>query len=146
MRSAGEIRQVDGRKFDDVTKALAASTPSRRRVLGGLMGGALASVFGASKVVAGPEVNVTEPICDDRAVICSATGEEPFVCGGRGNCFCAETISGSKRCVNAQGGITCLNRRRCDRNRDCAKGEFCINVSECEDCPRRRGVCFASCG
>ncbi len=131
-----------------MTKALATSTPSRRRMLGGLVGGALAGVFGGvSSVVAGPaEPAVTEPICDERAVICSPEGEEPFACGGDGDCFCAETISGSRRCVNPGGGVTCNNRRKCERNRDCRRGEFCINVSGCEDCPRRRGVCFKSCG
>ncbi len=136
---------MEGRQFDDLTKALATSTPSRRRMLGGLVGGALAGVFGGvSSVVAGPaEPAVTEPICDNRAVICSQ--RPAFACGGNGSCFCAKTITGSKRCVDAGGGITCNNREKCERNRDCAAGEFCIDVSGCEDCPTRRGVCFPRC-
>ena len=110
-----------------------------------MAGGALAGAFGlVSRASTQEDVGraATVPVCSGQTVVCIEG--EPFQCDGR-NCFCATTTSGSKRCINFQGGVTCENRRRCDKNRNCRKGEFCIDLSDCEDCGARRGYCVPKC-
>ena len=140
-------RLVDGRRFDDLTKNLVAATPSRRGVLRGLVGGALAAVFGGVTLerAMAQEVGTeaTDLICENQTVLCNAARRPAFVCGT--GCACARQTNGDKRCVQAQ--ISCREQPRCRRNRDCGRGEVCIEVEGCTDpeCQKGRGRCAQRC-
>ncbi len=129
--------------FDEAAKGLAASTIPRRRALkltgSALLGGGLLALFPG---VAGAQVS-TQQTCEGRPAInnqqCPITP-----CGGRSNCFCAETVSGAKRCVNFRN-VACPKRDQCDRNRDCASGEVCIKIGGCECGHPRRNLCIRKC-
>ena len=137
---------MDGQRFDDLTKSLTGATPSRRRMLRCLAGGALAAVFGGRALQASAQVGTADDaVCERRQVICNAAGEPGFECAE--GCICARNVNGQKQCVNGLGD-TCRNRERCRRNNDCeGEGEVCIQVSGCSGaaCERGRGRCFTRC-
>ena len=128
--------------FDDAAKGLAAGTISRRRALkvtgSALLGGGLLALFPG---VAGAQVSV-QSACENRRAISNRSCHARN-CGGRSNCSCAKTVSGTKRCVNFRDA-RCPARDQCDRDRDCARGEVCIQVG----CPcgnPRRNLCIPKC-
>ena len=69
-------------------------------------------------------------------------------CGGRRRrrraaCFCAETVGGTKTCVDLREE-GCPNRDQCDSNADCSGAQVCIKVGGC--CGGRRNRCVSPCG
>jgi len=140
-------KHVDGQRFDKLTKTLTGATPSRRGVLRGLAGGALAAVFGGRALDASAQfTDADDAVCEGQQVICNAAGVPGFTCAE--GCVCARNVSGTKQCVNGLGD-TCRNRKRCNRNKDCGSGRVCIRVSGCrgEACTsgRAKGRCFNRC-
>lgn len=138
---------MDGQRFDDLTKALTRATPSRRGMLGGLLGGALTAIFGGRALnAAAQDVGIaSDALCEGQQVICNGAGVPGSQCAD--GCVCARNVNGEKQCVNGLGD-TCRNRQRCDRNRDCRdRGQVCIRVSGCtgSECSRGRGRCFNRC-
>jgi hypothetical protein len=139
--SLPQKRIIDG--FDEAAKGFAGGTISRRRALKltgtALLGGGLLALFPG---VAGAQVSAQQT-CEGRPAInnrqCPITS-----CGGRSNCFCAETVSGVKTCVNFRN-VVCPRRDECDRNRDCASGEVCIKIGGCECGHPRRNLCIRTC-
>ncbi len=137
---------MDGQRFDDLTKTLTGATPSRRRMLRGLAGGALAAVFGGRALDASAQFSpATAAICEGRKPICNEQGKPGFVCAE--GCVCAKNRNGEKQCVKALND-TCRNRERCRRNSDCSgDGEVCIDVTGCSgsECDGAPGRCFKRC-
>jgi hypothetical protein len=138
--SVPQKRIIDG--FDEVAKGLAAGTISRRRALkltgSALLGGGLLAMFPG---VASAQVNAQqqcqgEPAINNRR--CPTNR-----CGGNPDCNCATTVGGEKTCVNLREE-RCPNRDQCDRNRDCRRGEVCIQVGGCCGNPRRN-LCVRTC-
>ena len=138
---------MDGKRFDDLTKAMSGVRPSRRAMLRGLAGGALAGVLGGRALGASAQ-DVTiqgDAICEGREVICSSAGGPGFNCAD--GCVCARNTNGEKQCVDGLAD-TCRGRTRCQRNRDCDDGQVCIRVAGCSGsaCQRGRGGrCFDRC-
>jgi hypothetical protein len=144
-------RIIDG--FDEVAKGLAAGTISRRRALkltgSALLGGGLLALFPG---VAGAQSNIVDETDPTLAASDPGCRGEPAInnrrcpannCGGDRRCFCNETVSGEKRCVNVRDA-RCPNRDQCDRDRDCGRGEVCVKVGGC--CGnRRRNACVPLC-
>jgi len=131
-----------------LTITLAGATPSRRRMLRSLAGGALAAVFGGKAFqAAAQEVGTLgDAVCEGQQVICNTAGAPGFKCAE--GCVCARNVSGEKQCVNGLGD-TCRNRKRCERNRDCNRaGQVCIRVRGCTGsacATRSRGLCYDRC-
>ena len=138
---------VDGQRFDDLTKNLSTAARSRRGVVRGLVGGAVGAILGGVTIkgaVAQVSPAATDAICEGRDVLCDPEGNPSFVCAdGR---VCARNVNGDKQCVEALGP-TCSRRQRCRVNRDCDRGQVCIRVSGCTDegCSRGRGRCYNRC-
>ena len=153
--SVPQKRIIDG--FDEVAKGLADGTISRRHALkltgSALLGGGLLALFPG---VAGAQSNIVDDVDEtDPTLAASDPGcrGEPAInnrrcpltsCGGRSNCFCATTVGGDKRCVNFRNAV-CPTRDECDRNRDCASGEVCIEIGGCECGRPRRNLCIRTC-
>ena len=138
---------MDGQRFDELTKTLATATPSRRRVVRAVLGGALGAAFGgaALKWTAAQDVSIeaTDLICQNEPALCNEERRPAAECGT--GCRCARAVNGDKKCVFV-GNATCNNRERCRRNRDCAPGEVCVDIENCRDCAGRKpGRCFAKC-
>ncbi len=150
--SVPQKRIIDG--FDEVAKGIASGTISRRRVLKltgtALLGSGLLAMFpgvaGAQSIVPDDEVSVEghrNPGCQGEAAINNRKCPNNR-CGRGHSCFCAQTVSGEKRCVNLKNAV-CPNRDECDRDRDCPRGEVCIKVGGCCGRPRRND-CRPLCG
>ena len=144
---------MDAQRFDRIAKSFAARA-SRRRLLRGLAALGLGSgVLGPSGVGArrapggadgsGATIEATDPTCKGQPAfsnkVCSFNP-----CGGGGTCNCAESVSGSKKCV-ILGGFVCPPVDECDRNRDCGPGQVCIKVGACCN-GSRNNLCVAACG
>jgi hypothetical protein len=127
-------------RFDTLTKAW-TRTP-RRRVLSGLVAGALGSLlrYGTRAVsarVLGCQKRsdcLTGEACVHH--VCVAKCGDPFTCvnevpdGGTGcagaNCFCAKTPAGRGVCLQTDG--TCaFNADGCTKQRQCQDGEICAS-------------------
>jgi hypothetical protein len=65
-------------------------------------------------------------------------------CRGRLDCFCATTAGGDKVCASIGFEKVCPNRDQCDGNRDCPRGELCIQIGGCCGHPHRN-LCVAPC-
>ena len=141
---------MDGQRFDNMTKKLVKASASRRGMLRGVVGGTLAAVVGnvaLMRAAAQPvSIQASDLICEDERLLCNRSGEPAGRCGE--NCRCARAVNGDRKCVDL-GNATCKNRTRCDSNRECAKGEVCIDVRDCndEECDKGRkpGRCFDKC-
>ena len=136
---------MDGHRFDDMTKALVRTTPSRRGVLRGLAGAAAAlgvGVLGRTAVARSVAPADTDLICENEPFLCNREGEPAARCN-RDGCRCGRTRNGDIKCVDVSDA-TCKNRRKCDANRDCRQGEVCVQVGGCSDCDGR-GRCFERC-
>jgi Cys-rich repeat protein len=152
---------MDERRFDQLTKSLVATKPSRREALRRFAGGALATVFGSlalegASAQVGIEAKTCGQVCTDdgqcnAGLQCGAASEECFAipdtrdnCDNNGDCTSTfETCSDNGKCVNTVAPSGC---DECDRNGDCEDaGRICSNhrciVPECtdnSDCPHRR--------
>ena len=141
---------MDAERFDRIAKTFAARA-SRRRLMGGL------AVLGAGSGVLGPRragarraaggadgsgvtSEGTDRVCKGHRAAsntrCSAKECAP-------GCFCAESVSGHKKCVDFTT-FSCPPVDECDRTRDCAPGLVCIKVGGCCD-SSRNNVCLPSC-
>jgi hypothetical protein len=142
----------EGHLFDEVSKGLASGAISRRRALkltgAAILGstGLLAlfpGVAGAQTIVGGtqPAVVLAGGCQDARAI--NNRRCNPDSCGGNQNCFCAETVSGNRRCVNLRDE-RCPRQDECDSNGDCTGDQICIKVGGC--CGNeRRNDCVRPC-
>ena len=137
---------MDSNRFDALTRTFATS--SRRRVLRLAGGGALGALFGRAglEAAAQPSTDANDVICENEPLLCNREGRPAGNCGR--DCRCARATNGDRKCVDVSGA-TCENRRRCNRERDCRRGEVCVKVRNCTDeaCQegRQRGRCFDKC-
>jgi hypothetical protein len=135
-------RIIDG--FDQAAKGLAEGTISRGRALklagSALLGGGLLAL---SPGVAGAQVSV-EAVCEGKPAISNKACPSSRCGDPSSSCFCAKTVSGAKKCVNLENA-QCPPQDQCDRNRDCATGEVCIQVGGCECGHPRRNLCVPKC-
>jgi hypothetical protein len=141
---------MDAERFDRIAKTFAARA-SRRWLLRGLAALGLGSGLldpgraGARRAPggsAGSEATIaaTDPTCAGQAAItnkaCPASS-----CSTVGSCFCAESVSGSKKCVSL---IQCPTVDQCDSNRHCDSGQVCIKFGGC--CGgSRKNACVRHC-
>ncbi len=115
---------MDGERFDAITRAWA--TPSRRRVLQGLVGGgmsALAATLGREPARAQPNANA--PTCQqtcqglppgrDRAACLRAARGQDVTCPE--NCAATLTNEGECRCLST--GSAAIRFDRCTTDADC---------------------------
>lgn len=127
---------MDGRRFDDLTRTLAAGT-SRRRVLGGLVGllfsAAAARDGSAARRRAEPgrrclkDANCVErAICDPRARVCVCRAGYA-TCGDR--CADLETDPDPDNCGAC--GAVCRHGSVCTPLDGCCPPEFACNLSCC---------------
>ena len=159
---------MDDRRFDELTKALVATRPSRRETLRRLTGGALAAVFGGLAIEGasaqfGTEARMCGQFCRrdtdcNAGLQCGEASEECFAipdskdrCSGNGECVKRyETCNRNDRCINTVAPDDC---DECRQDRDCneagarCKDRKCV-AAECrnnDDCRRnekcRRGRC-----
>jgi hypothetical protein len=128
---------MDAPRFDAMTKDW--TRLPRRRVLGGLVAGALGPLLG----VRGREARAISTTCQrssecgaGQACVhhtCTLTCTDPFFClkggtsdGGTGcpsGAFCAKKPGGGGVCV--QGGGPCVADVRCRKQRNCRPGSIC---------------------
>ena len=143
---------MDDRRFDALTKALAAANPSRREALRRLAGGALATVFGGVALEGASAQVGTEAF----NLVCRQEGAKFFCTEGTpanevttckslaSGCVCARKKGGGQVCVQ-QPSTGCPTRRnKCRDAGDCDSGETCILVSGCCD-GSNRGKCVQKC-
>ena len=146
---------MDGQRFDRLAKALAAAV-SRRGSLRVLAAG-LASVGGAAlgwrgaaaqrEVPLGGRVGPadTDPTCERKAAISNDLCAINH-CTPDPECYCTKTVYNKKRCVRYNGQVLrCPLQDECDRNKDCRKGQVCVQVGGCCRHPARHR-CVALCG
>jgi hypothetical protein len=142
---------MDAQHFDRIVKTVAAPA-SRRRLLRGLAALGLGSgVLGSASARArrapggadgsGVTVERTDAVCKGQPAISNR------VCGAsacqRFGCECAESVTGSKKCVNTSPFV-CPSVDECNRNRDCGPRGVCIKVGAC--CGgSRNNLCVPSC-
>ena len=130
---------IDGQRFDDLARALAANA-SRRRVLRGAVGGVLASlVDGVGRGRAGVEPGTPFGRVCRSGNVCATPGAA-CRCYGNGHCRClcpagAAFVGGACRCPDGEVscGRACAGAD-CDANADCCSG-VCV-----------AGVCRVACG
>jgi len=127
---------MDAQQFDAITRAW--TRLPRRRVLGGLVAGALGPLLGWG----GQEASAisttcrrsrncpTGQVCVHRT--CTLTCTDPLIClngqvfGGTGcplGSFCAQKPGGGGICL--RGGAGCVADLRCKKQRDCPVGTIC---------------------
>ena len=124
---------MDAPRFDAITKAW-TRTP-RRRVLGGLVAGALAPLLGLSRQEASAQTCQRsgdcpgDQICKNNTCVskCGNPGKGcdsffPFGCDNDGSCFCGKKPGGGGLCL--QGGAICP-AAGCRRQSDCPEGTVC---------------------
>ncbi len=139
---------MDERRFDALTKALVAATPSRREALRRLAGGALATVFGglalegASAQRVGPTALTCEKFCDRDADCnfglrcgaatgrCFAVPDSKNRCNSDGNCPRTETCNSRGRCVNTLAPEDCPE---CRKSGDCPGDARCRDNGTCRN-------------
>jgi hypothetical protein len=140
---------MDGQRFDDLTKALAGTTPSRRGVLRGLAGGAFAAVFGGTAFGAAAQVGTTEfdLTCRQQGVKFYCNDPAPVTECGPGNlgCRCARGRESGRFCIEQPTGGCPSKSERCRQNSDCRSNEVCVSIRDC--CPDNpgRGKCVRRC-
>jgi hypothetical protein len=144
---------MDDRRFDALTKALAATKPSRREALRRLAGGALATVFGG---VALEEVSAQDVGIEAYNLVCKQEGAKFFCTEGTpanevttckslaSGCVCARKKGGGQVCVQQPSTGCPTKRNKCRDAGDCDSGETCILVSGCCD-GSNRGKCVQKC-
>jgi hypothetical protein len=136
---------MDDSRFDAVTKAWVRAP--RRRVLGGLVAGALSTLLGqgAQKASATLLTCKRSRTCPQgkRCLhkVCVRKCTDPSSCssgGGTGctdpNCFCSKKPGGGSVCV--QKGQCDATLRACTRQSDCRFLEVCVASGCCGDFPK----------
>lgn len=139
---------VDGRRFDDLMRALYERGSRRRLVTRLLAGTGLGALFAGGQI--GPAAAAKDkddrkcrnkPVIDDRRC-----PDEDSICKLREDevCACARTTGGSKKCVDITNE-GCPTEDECDSNADCPGNRLCIEVGGC--CQgSRRNLCVRPCG
>jgi hypothetical protein len=144
---------VDDRRFDDLTRVLAAGPGSRRRLLAGSVAG-LAAFLGIGRGRFPLEAAAETPnqFCQatfdtDPSLIVSKNGCGTTTCGGNPSCFCVQTVGHIPRCLigfdPTPGQQNCPAKDQCKRHQDCRGNEFCAKVEGC--CGRPRKKCLKPC-
>jgi hypothetical protein len=135
-----------GHPFDEMSRALAAEMPSRRRALRLLTGGTLGALFGwgvGVDEVGAVEVMRTDKSCADKPAISNRRCPRFHKCRDSNFCTCARTVGGDKKCIDLRSAH-CPTVDECDGNRDCPSGAVCVKVGAC--CGNeRRNACFRQC-
>ena len=131
---------MEGNRVDDLTKAMDAGTESRRRVVSGLLGAAIAG----ATALAGGEVSAgrgPKPIrC--RGDSCDGTGGKE--CGRRQGCQCYRHAGGGHVCAK-NVNVSC-DAARCRKDRDCPRGHVCIaSGPACCGSGRENNFCLPAC-
>jgi hypothetical protein len=145
---------MDGRKFDNLTKALTTATRSRRGMLRPLVGGALATVLGAVALdrarAKGVGTEAFDLTCQQAGVnfFCEAAAPDVTTCGpSTSGCVCAEAKQSDKGpyCIQQPTSGCPSNSNKCKKNNECGSGEVCIIIPDC--CPNNpnRGKCVKKC-
>jgi hypothetical protein len=136
---------MDDSRFDLMTKAW-TSVP-RRRVLGGVVVGALSTLLGRGA----REASATLLLCKRTRTcpqgkrclhkVCVRKCTDPFTCssgGGSGctdpDCFCSKKPGGGSVC--ARRGQCDATLQSCTRQRDCGFLEVCVASGCCGDFPK----------
>jgi hypothetical protein len=136
---------MDVKRFDAMTKDW--TRLPRRRVLGGLVVGALGPLLG----LAGREASATLLLCKrtrncpkgKRCLhkVCVQTCTDPLTCGSGGgtgctdpNCFCSKKPGGGNVCARK---VQCdATLRACTSQRDCGFLEVCVASGCCGNFPK----------
>jgi hypothetical protein len=124
---------MDDRRFDGWTRELAAAGASRRRMIAGLAGLALAGL-GALR-------RTDEAEAQDAAVGCNGN----FCAGNtqkcKGNCVCYKRLGGGAVCARSQG--QCPNKG-CRNDGDCKGGHVCVQSGQ-KCCKGQKSACAKKC-
>jgi hypothetical protein len=118
---------VSSEDFDNLTRALANRTISRRRALRL----AAASVLGAAGLGVAAREAEAAPRCPRRGSGCLRKCRNT-----RKLCFCIRTVSGRRRCVHP-----CCSGRRCNSGDDCRRTEVCMRTGCCPEQPTCVTLC-----
>jgi hypothetical protein len=118
---------VSSEDFDNLTRALASQTISRRRALRL----AAASVLGAAGLSVAAREAEAAPSCPRRGAGC-----ERRCTNTRKDCSCIRTVSGRRRCVHP-----CCSGRRCNSGDDCRRTEVCMKTGCCAEQPTCVTLC-----
>jgi hypothetical protein len=110
---------VDGQRFDELTKRIAAGVP-RRRVIKGLAGGAVAGAAALLRRSGADAQRVTQAYCGN--YVCK---DDPSVC--RDGCECCVFGNGNSRCMPPQdcaryGGTSCDESGQCGTGSNTCSG------------------------
>ena len=147
---------MDPRRFDDMTRAIAVSRSSRRRVLRSALGGAgsgVVALFGLDRRPSSREAAaVGRQFCrsafktkEDSIVTANYCGRTP--CGNTPGCFCIQSVGDIPRCLTGfdpvHGSEDCPGKDQCDQDGGCRPGEFCAKVEGC--CGTMRKKCLKRC-
>lgn len=145
-RVSGKGQGMDGSRFDKWTKKVATG-PSRRRVIAGLAGGALAALglgIGDQSVEAArtprPPRRITSRANNGCPVDSGCFGRP---CGNGKDCFCGTTVEDKAACFSLERA-SCSNQQ-CESSSECGSGAACIRPAECCDF-ELFGVCIPLCG
>jgi hypothetical protein len=110
---------VSTQDFDDLTRALASRTISRRRALQL----AAASALGAAGLGVATREAEAAPTCPRRGAGC-----DRFCRNTNKLCFCIRTLSGKRVCVHG-----CCSNRTCNSRGDCRRTEVCMKSGCCNE-------------
>src|SRR5947208_2082704 len=145
---------MDGRRFDNLTKALATATRTRRGLLRPLVGGALATTSAAIALDRARARDVgTEAFdltCKQTGVnlYCQADASVVTTCGpSTKGCVCAgaKQSGNGPYCVQQPASGCPSSSNKCEKNNQCGNSEVCIIIPNC--CPNNssRGKCIKKC-
>lgn len=137
-----------GRRAPDIGRALPFARLPRRLVLGGLAGGSLAALLGATGAK-GKKVSRAQRCrrsggtvcaggccprgrsCENGACIAACVDplkcpdDEGRSCGANGACLCTETATGDAACLDVYSGGFCSELTACSGSGDCPAGKVC---------------------
>jgi len=124
---------VDDRRFDALVKAAAKGGASRRRLVKGLVGAAVAGVTALRS-----SGDAAAGVCSGEDQ-CDGTGSR--TCGGSNGCRCYRRIDGGKVC-GRESSIDCGDR--CRRDSQCRRGYVCSSGGPA-CCGRDKSFCVKRC-
>jgi len=139
---------MNSKHFDTLAKAWISV--ARRRLLGGLVMGALSPVLGLGARAAAAKTCTRSRDCSKRETcvhdICVDKCSDPFSCkhqkrggGCAGVCFCSKRPEGGGTCV--ESASECATAPTCSQQGDCAAGQVC--AIGC--CDPQKFVCMTPC-
>jgi hypothetical protein len=138
---------MDDERFDRIARSL-ATAPSRRNVLRLMVGASTLAGGGLLSRLPAPtaaHVTTADAQCDAGPVIdhrrCRVN-----TCRNRADCACVRTTGGKQVCVELLFEESFCKRRQCRGNRDCPRGELCIEVGGCCEGRRKPTICVSPCG